>query len=993
MANIYTDLPALKYVIKQLKTVTGTDPNATYTSQILHPETDAFIVRFLDTAGLYGTAGTTTNVGDILASGVINPSSTAQIKEGNLTVNGVTLGKVGSETLPSVSFKGESTYSKIVKYGAGTLSDNVTFNLPAKTTGTFTLATTDDIPEIDVENGIFELDYTEGTLSFAAYASKPGNIQSFYLGTDNPTVTTRLNLDASLHATGFATPGSISVGGNSSVTGNSTVTGLSNLNGGIAVDTNKFTVDAGGNTAVAGTLGVTGNTTLTGMLYANGGINVNSGKFTVDSALGNTVTTGTLTVSGDNLTSLGGDLTVSGAATVAETLTVSGIAQFREDLSVGIYTLGNDTFISKFAVDQATGDLITSGNAAFGGSLTVTGGNIFCQNTDGSGTFNIGSANLSPTNATLNLGSQPIVNPANSAYIAKRTINIGGNGALGTDTTVNIGSPLEDPNHSIINLYGTVNVIGGTGSVITTETLNVTDNEIVLNANVETTVFNGTSGIVINRGWTGINPAYPGDGLPNPTNIPKYLEADKRIDATLYWNETSGTWEASSGLIVQGNTISQGTLTSQGNFAVGASGTPNLFTVNASTGAVQANGAVTVAGLASLNGGIAVDGNMFTVADESGNTVIQGTLLANNTTTIGGNLSVTGNYSTTLSGSLTANGATTLNNTLSVVGNYATNLGGDLTVDGKAYVENDFAVVNTSNIADIKNAFFVQGNSGNTIVYGTLDVEGSALFNGDVVIEGGAGIDFIISNGSTTKFSVDSTNGNVIGGRYNDLGITGGYQSSLNIGMNGAISLTEGSSLSTSGKDIDVLFSAKKISVSDFDGSITTVRDINLNGNLTIGNETNTGNISITSNSTADRIITLESSVTVRGLNSGYVLYAPDNNTIASEEHLSVTRGGTGIGSYTTGDILYANGSSELSRLPIGNSGEVLVVSGGKPTWGSGGLPDSGVNAGTYSVVTVNSKGIVTAGAQFIEVGANTSVTAPSVALAVGGLFFQEVAA
>lgn len=53
-------------------------------------------------------------------------------------------------------------------------------------------------------------------------------------------------------------------------------------------------------------------------------------------------------------------------------------------------------------------------------------------------------------------------------------------------------------------------------------------------------------------------------------------------------------------------------------------------------------------------------------------------------------------------------------------------------------------------------------------------------------------------------------------------------------------------------------------------------------------------------------------------------------------------------------------------------------------------LANSGVNAGTYSVVSVNAKGIVTKGAQMIEVGA-TGQTTPSSNLAIGGLFFKEI--
>lgn len=56
----------------------------------------------------------------------------------------------------------------------------------------------------------------------------------------------------------------------------------------------------------------------------------------------------------------------------------------------------------------------------------------------------------------------------------------------------------------------------------------------------------------------------------------------------------------------------------------------------------------------------------------------------------------------------------------------------------------------------------------------------------------------------------------------------------------------------------------------------------------------------------------------------------------SSEAQLAVSRGGTNIGSYSVGDILYATpNSSTLTRLPIGSTGNILKVAGGVPTWGS----------------------------------------------------------
>ncbi len=53
-------------------------------------------------------------------------------------------------------------------------------------------------------------------------------------------------------------------------------------------------------------------------------------------------------------------------------------------------------------------------------------------------------------------------------------------------------------------------------------------------------------------------------------------------------------------------------------------------------------------------------------------------------------------------------------------------------------------------------------------------------------------------------------------------------------------------------------------------------------------------------------------------------------------------------------------------------------------------MANTGVTAGTYSAVAVDSKGRVTAGNQIVEWGAKGQ-TEPSANLAVGGLFFMLV--
>ncbi len=81
--------------------------------------------------------------------------------------------------------------------------------------------------------------------------------------------------------------GNVTIPGAMAVTGALTATGLANLNGGIAVDTNKFTVSAAGAMVAASTVKSTGDFT------------VGDSVFVVTAASGNTAIKGTLTVGVD----------------------------------------------------------------------------------------------------------------------------------------------------------------------------------------------------------------------------------------------------------------------------------------------------------------------------------------------------------------------------------------------------------------------------------------------------------------------------------------------------------------------------------------------------------------------------------------------------------------------------------------------------------------------------------------------------------------------
>ena len=97
------------------------------------------------------------------------------------------------------------------------------------------------------------------------------------------------------------------------------------------------------------------------------------------------------------------------------------------------------------------------------------------------------------------------------------------------------------------------------------------------------------------------------------------------------------------------------------------------------------------------------------------------------------------------------------------------------------------------------------------------------------------------------------------------------------------------------------------------------------------------------------------------------VAYWSASGTLSGENTLATLRGGTGISTYTRGDILFGNASNGLSKLSAGTSGRVLITQGttGDPIWGqvsltagvSGTLPLA--NGGTNASLTASNGGIV----------------------------------
>lgn len=111
------------------------------------------------------------------------------------------------------------------------------------------------------------------------------------------------------------------------------------------------------------------------------------------------------------------------------------------------------------------------------------------------------------------------------------------------------------------------------------------------------------------------------------------------------------------------------------------------------------------------------------------------------------------------------------------------------------------------------------------------------------------------------------------------------------------------------------------------------------------------------------------------------------NNLANATGTLAVANGGTGLASYTAGDLPYASGATTLSKLGIGAANTVLTSNGATPAW-SNSLTLAGVILGTDPggdhELRVNGDGFFSNG---LAIGATTTGTATGTGLYVSGAY------
>ncbi len=682
-------------------------------------------------------------------------------------------------------------------------------------------------------------------------------------------------------------------------------------------DEANFTVANGEVTISRSTGGVVLTTAGSGGASIGGDLSVG-----VDATIGDDLTVGDqLTVTGNAI--LQSNLSVSKNTTISQNLVVTGTANVTNNFKVGA---------DKFIITASSGDTLTEGD------LNVNGGDIVSTATANLLNTSATAVNFGRLANTITLGNTTgnvivqgdlnvvggdIVSTttANVLNTVTTTLNIGGEA-----TTVEIGAASGTTNiNNNLDVDGDINVDGGDITTSTT-TMNVVNaTATTVNFAGAATALNlgaasGTTDVKNNLNVTGDLDIDGGDitstATANLLNTSATTINFGRVASTITIGNTTGSVTVQGDLTVSGGDI---TSTATANLLNTTTTTLNLggaattVEIGAATGTTNINNDLDVDGDVNIDGGdLTVSTSSFNLANTTATTVnFAGSATALNmgaaagTTTIAGDLAVSG-------GDITSTATANVANTSAT----AVNLGGAATTvrvgstSGTTVARNDLTVTNdltvsggditSTAVANLLNTVSTTinfGGSATTIeigsASGTTDINNNLNVTGDLEIDGG---DLTVSTTTMNLVNATATTVNFAGAATAlNLGAASGTTDVKN-------NLNVTGDLDVDGGDITSTATANIVNVTsttvNFAGAATTLNMGASSGTTDIKNNLNvTGDLDvdggdITSTATANIANTSATAVNLGGAAATVRLGSTSGTTVARND-LSVTANGT----------------------------------------------------------------------------------------------------
>ena len=535
-------------------------------------------------------------------------------------------------------------------------------------------------------------------------------------------------------------------------------------------------------------------------------------------------------------------------------------------------------------VNSGTGFQVkTSSTAITSRSIAVTGTGLSITNGDGIS----GNPTIALTGQVLNLA------------------NYSGNGLLTISTAGTISTTF------VQGAANQISVTDGNG-VSGTPTIGIANNPTLP----------GTAGVLLPSGSTGSRSVSPTNGTLRYNTDFTVLEA--------YLNNTWSTLASGSGVtsIATGTGLTGGPITSTGTISI-ANTTVTAGSYAAATITVNAQGQITAASSTSIVNTFSAGSTGLTPSSASTGAVILGGVLnpANGGTGVAGSLTgyLYGNASAAVTASTTIpttalSGTVTnaqLANSSITLGTSSVSLGGTLLAP--AGLTSVTVTADPTLALQLATKQYVDGLVSTGLAYHqpvqVATTQSLAAQTGGTVTynNGASGV------GATITLSVALT---VLDG-YTLLNTNRILvKNEVNQAYNGVYTWATGGTVLTRSTDTNS-YGPGTTQLSEGDYFFTQ------NGTVNAGNSYVCSTIgTITFGTTAITFSQFSTSQVYSGTSPINV-----SGTVISLTTVPANLGGTGQSSYTTGDLLYATGSTTLTKLPLGTSGYVLKSTGSAPAW------------------------------------------------------------